>query len=217
MPQPSPASLPATLSNINYMKIPKLALPTLILSALIAASAFAADKDKSGTKEHDMSNMNMTPMADMLKGKSGDEFDTQFLGMMIMHHKEGVKMADMALDKATSSELKQMMQKAKTEQRGEADKMTAMLKKHNKSPNDFTMPSESEQMMKMAMSELKGASGSDFDAKFAKHMAHHHADAIAMGKMAQSKAKDSELKQMASKMVSSQTEERAKLEKMAKP
>jgi uncharacterized protein (DUF305 family) len=199
------------------MNKPKLTLITLILSAFLCSYADAAEKEKSGMKRDDMDKMNMTPMADMLKGKSGDEFEAAYLGMMIMHHKEGVKMANMALEKAGSSQLKQMVEKMKSEQEADIDKMTGWLKEwHSKSPNDFSMPPESEQMMQKSMSELKGLSGAEFDKMFAKHMAHHHMDAIAMSKMAESKAKHGEVKKLASKTVSSQTEERKKLMKMAK-
>ena len=198
----------------------KLTLTTLILSAFISSSAFAAEEEKSGMKHddkkgHDMNNMEMTPMADMLKGKSGDEFEAAYLSMMMMHHKDGIKMAQMGADKATNAQLKQMMQKSVKDQQEDNEKISAMLKKH-KSSGDMSKPAESEKMMSMAMSELQGASGSEFDAKFARHMAMHHMDAIAMSKMAQSNAKDSDVKQLASKTVSTQTEEREKLMKMAK-
>lgn len=187
----------------------------VILSALVTSYAFSADKKKSSSDES--GEMKMTPMADMLKSKSGDEFEAHYLGMMIMHHQGGVKMANMALEKASSSQLKQMMEKAKSEQQADTDKMTGWLKEwHNKSPNDFSMPAESEQMMQKSMSELQGLSGAEFDKMFAKHMAHHHMDAIAMSKMAESKAKHAEVKKLASKTVSSQTEEKQKLMKMAK-
>jgi uncharacterized protein (DUF305 family) len=192
----------------------KLTLTTLILSALISFCAAAADKEKSSMTGDEMKT---TPMADMLKSKSGDEFEAHYLGTMVMHHKDGVKMANMALEKANSSQLKQMMQKTASEQQQEIDKMTGWLKQwHNKSPNDFSMPPESEQMMQKSMSELQRLSGAEFDKTFAKHMVHHHNDAIAMSKMASSKAKHDEVKKLASNIVSSQTEENQKLMKMAK-
>ena len=199
------------------MKKPTLTLITLILSAFISCYAVAAEKEKSSSsKSHDMSKMDMTPMADMLKGKSGDEFEMHYLQMLSMHHKDGIKMARMAVEKAQSSELKQMMQKSIRDQQQDIEKMENMMQKHKKMGGDMSKPSETKQMMDMAMSELQNASGSEWDAKFAKHMAHHHMDAIAMSKLAQSKAKDPDVKQLASKTVSTQTKERQKLEKMAK-
>lgn len=190
----------------------KFTLITVILSALLSFFAVAAEKEKSGMKHEDIDKMNMTPMADMLKDKSGDEFEAHYLGMMIMHHQGGVKMANMALKKASSPELKQMMEKAKSEQQGDIDKMTRWLKEwHNKSPNDFGVPPESEQMMQKSMSELEGLSGAEFDKMFAKHMAHHHMDAITMSKMAKSKATHAEVKEVAGRTVTSQTEERQRL------
>ena len=187
----------------------------LALIAFISSFALAADDGKSSTKTDDMSKMDKTPMADMLKGKSGDEFEHHYLHMLAMHHKDGIKMARMAVDKAQSSELKQMMQKSISTQQQDIEKMEKMMQKYKKT-GDMSKPSETKQMMDRAMSELQNASGSEFDAKFAKHMAMHHLDAIAMSKMAESKAKDSEVKQLASKTVRSQTEERQKLQKMAK-
>jgi uncharacterized protein (DUF305 family) len=190
---------------------------SLVGFAFLFSYAVAAEKEKSGMKHDDMDKMNMTPMVDMLKGKSGDEFEAAYLGMMIVHHKEGVKMANMALEKATSPQLKQMMEKTKSEQQADIDKMTGWLKEwYSKSPDEFSMPAESEQMMQKGMSELQGLSGAEFDKMFAKHMAHHHMDAIAMSKMAESKAKHAEVKKLASETVSSQTKEREKLMKMAK-
>lgn len=200
-----------------YMNLAKRTLITLFLSALLSSFAVAADKDKSGMKHDDMDKMNMTPMADTLKGKSGDEFEAAYLGMLIMHHQAGVKMANLALEKASSSQLKQMMEEEKSDQEADIDKMTGWLKEwHGKSPNDFSMPPESEQMMQQSMSELQGLSGAEFDQTFARQMAHHHMDAIAMSKLAESKATHAEVKKLASKTVSSQTKERQKLLKMAK-
>lgn len=199
------------------MNLGKQTFITLILSAFLSSFAVAAEKEKSGMKHEGMGNMSMTPMTDMLKGKSGDEFEANYLGMMIMHHTDGVKMANVAVEKASSPELKQIMQKTTKEQQGEIDKMTGWLKQwHNKTPGDFTMSPEMEQMMQKTMSELQGLSGADFDKMFAKHMAEHHADAIAMSKMTQSKAKHAEVKKLAGDIVSSQTAEREKLMKIAK-
>lgn len=194
------------------MKIPKLTLITVIVSAFTVSTIMAADKEKSSTKD-----LNMTPMTDMLKSKSGDEFEAHFLGMMILHHQDGLKMGELALEKASSSELKQMMQKSAKDQREQNEQMTGWLKQwHNKAPNDFKKPAAVEQMMKKNMSELQGLSGAEFDKKFAHHMAEHHVDAIAMGEMAANKAQHAEVKQLAGKIAKSQEPERQKLMRMSK-
>lgn len=192
------------------MKTVRFGLAALIGSILLASLALGAHKtEHSGA-------MQKTPMADMLKGKSGADFEAVFLGMMILHHQGGVKMAQMAVEKATSPELKQMMQKAAKDQQDEIEKMTGWLNQwHNKSPGDFSEPSEMKRTMQANMSELEGLSGAAFDKKFAQHMAEHHADAIAMSKLAESKASHAEVKQLAAKIRMSQTEEQTKLMQMA--
>ena len=193
------------------MKIPKLTLITLIVSAFTVSTIIAADQEKSSTKDR-----NMTPMTDMLKGKSGDEFEAHFLGTMTLHHQDGLKMGEMALEKASSSELKQMMQKSANEQREQIEQMTGWLKQwHNKAPNDFKKPAAVEQIMTKNMSELQGLSGAEFDRKFAHHMAVHHLDAVAMGEMAANKAQHAEVKQLARKIAKSQEQEREKLMRMS--
>lgn len=199
------------------MNLTKYTFLALVASLFVTATAFSADNKKSSSESGDMEKMEMTPMTDMLKGKSGDEFEAAYLGMMINHHKDGVKMAGMALEKASSSQLKQMMEKAKSEQEGDIEKMTGWLKEwHNKTPDDFSPSAGSEKMMQQNMSMLQGMSGAEFDKMFAQRMAEHHVDAIAMSKLAENKATHAEVKKLASKTVSSQTEERQKLMQMAK-
>lgn len=93
--------------------------------------------------------------------------------------------------------------------------MTGWLKQwHNKAPDAHKMPAESMKMMQDHMSQLKSAQGEEFDKMFAKLMAHHHEGGISMARLAVEKAQHKEVKDMAKKMISSQTEEREQLLKM---
>lgn len=184
------------------MKTFSFTLLTLTLSAFISSQAFAADmKD---------------PMSTELAKMSGADFEAAYLAMMIHHHQDGVKMAEMVPNKAKSDKLKQMAKEIGADQQKEIGQMTGWLKQwHGKSPDDYKMPAESMKMMKDHMGELDAAQGEEFDKKWAKLMAHHHEGAIAMAQLATEKAPHKEVKDMAKKIISTQKKERQQLLKMS--
>ena len=184
------------------MKTPLRNLITLMLSAFLSSQAFAAEmKD---------------PMSAELAKMSGAEFEAAYLAMMIHHHQDGVKMAEMVPGKAKSDKLKQMAKKIVADQQKEIGQMTGWLKQwHSKSPDDHKMPAASMKMMKDDIKELNAAQGEEFDSKWAKSMAMHHDGAIAMAQLAVEKAEHKEVKDMAKKIISTQKEERQQLLKMS--
>jgi uncharacterized protein (DUF305 family) len=180
------------------MKTAKSSLIALIFTALCFSPVFGGHlKD---------------PMTAQLSGMSGAEFEAAYLAMMIHHHKDGVKMAEMVPNKAKSDQLKQMA----ADQQKEIGQMTGWLKQwHTKSPDDHKMPAESMKMMQEHMKELDAAQGDEFDKIFAKLMAHHHESAISMSQLAVEKAQHKEVKDMAKQIISSQTKESQELLKMS--
>lgn len=184
------------------MNTPLRTLLTLILSAFLSSQAFAADmKD---------------PMSAELSKMSGAEFEAAYLAMMIQHHQDGVKMAEMVPGKGKSDKLKQMARKIAADQQKEIGQMTGWLKKwHNKAPDDHKMPAASMKMMKDHMKELNAAQGEEFDKKWAQLMAHHHEGAMSMAQLAVDKAVHKEVKNMAQKIISTQKTERQQLLKMS--
>jgi uncharacterized protein (DUF305 family) len=123
----------------------------------------------------------------------------------------------LAREKATDQEIKALEKKTTPNEQREIEEMTGWLKQwHNKTPDDFKMPGESTQMMEKDMAELRAASGRDFDALFARKMAHHHMGAIHMAELAKDKAQHAEVKTAASKIVESQTADRKKLLSISK-
>jgi uncharacterized protein (DUF305 family) len=178
----------------------------IMTAAALALSGMAADEKKH--EGHHAS----SPMAAMIAPKTGAEFEAAYLGMMIHHHEGGVKMAQLAVEKATSEELKGMMQKAAAKQRSEIQQMTGWLKEwHKKSPADFEEPKESKEKMKMDMAEVQAAKGKEFDPVFSKKMAEHHMGAIEMGHLAHQKAQHDEVKSSGAKIAEDQEKERKQL------
>ena len=69
----------------------------------------------------------MAEMTGELEGKTGDEFDKAFIQEMVTHHEGAVAMAEMALEHATHSEIKDMAQDIISAQMREITTMRAWL------------------------------------------------------------------------------------------
>jgi uncharacterized protein (DUF305 family) len=65
----------------------------------------------------------MDDMMAGLQGKTGDEFDKEFLSEMIVHHQGAVSMAQAALQSAKHQEIKDMAQKIISAQTSEITQM----------------------------------------------------------------------------------------------
>lgn len=195
------------LENINHSTTMKQLIATL---ALIAAGSllFAADK------KHE--EMGHSPMAAMIADKSGPEFEAAFLAMMIHHHKGGAPMWNLAAQKSKNETILSLQKKTVPKEEKEIEQMRSWLKEwHNKTPEDFKEPEESKKMMEKDMAELQAASGKEFDALFAKKMAHHHMGAIEMADMAAQKAAHAEVKQLAQEISKAQSSDKERLRNVA--
>lgn len=151
-------------------------------------------------------------MAAAIAPKDGADFEAAYLGMMILHHQAGAPMWALAREKTTTGEIKALEKKTTPKERREIQEMTNWLKEwHQKTPQDFKEPSESKAMMEKDMTELRAASGAEFDKLFAAKMARHHMGAIQMGNLGAEKAPHDEVKKSARLIVESQTKDRKQL------
>lgn len=69
----------------------------------------------------------MMDMSANLRGKTGAEFDQEFLHEMIVHHQGAVDMADLVLRQSEQPQLRQFAQSIITAQAGEIAQMKAWL------------------------------------------------------------------------------------------
>ena len=153
--------------------LPIFGLLALALAAAVVLRAFASDPTPEPT---------------------ATQIDSYFLMEMIPHHRAGVAMAQLAVQKATHQELKDMTQSIIDNQNREIDEMTRWL--HDwygmEPPTGTSMPmSDMLAMMRMmmqsgmpdmdmAMQQLQSKSDSDFEIAFMSDMIHHHGMAIMM-------------------------------------
>jgi uncharacterized protein (DUF305 family) len=154
---------------------------------------------------------------------TGNQTDLQFLDMMLMHHSDGVKMAQMGVDKAQNAGVKALAEKMKTGQQKDIEEMEKMREEHfSGQPKAETMTVKKqkmtmEMMMKMAeedMKKLEAASGAEFDRAFLDVFMKHHQMAIDMSKEETGKGKDAAVKKKAREIISVQTKEMGEMKRL---
>jgi len=149
--------------------------------------------------------------------------DQHFIEMMIPHHQEAIKMADLALQKAQRPEVKKLATTIKADQSKEIEQMQAWYKQwygtevsatpktgmamhHGRGQGMPGMSMHSGMMgMDMNLETLKNAS--DFDKEFVRQMIPHHESAVMMARMVASNANHAEIRNLAEAIIKSQTVE----------
>ena len=130
-------------------------------------------------------------------------YDLHFIDMMIMHHQEGIEMAELAQTKAQSAKVKAFATKIAADQKKDIDELQSH-RKHwyaDKPMMDHsTMQSMMQKMhpdMKMNMEDtrrkLRATNGAAFDRLFLDTMIHHHMMAVDMAKEATTKGEHAEI------------------------
>jgi uncharacterized protein (DUF305 family) len=141
----------------------------------------------------------LVPAADA-KGPSGT-YDRAFLTDMIGHHAMAVEMAEMAREKATHDELKDVADDIIRSQSAEIDKMRGWLRKWYGKRN--VQPEMHHEDMAL-MDELEEATGTEFEIRFLVQMSVHHAQAIERAKVALERAKHPQVRKLARAIVKAQ-------------
>jgi uncharacterized protein (DUF305 family) len=142
------------------------------------------------------------------------DHDVMFADAMTMHHRDGIRMAQLAVDKAQNAELRAMAQKMIADQQREIDEMqrlrgdAAMTPKGDMMKMPGMMP-ESE--MKQDMARLEAATGPAFDVAFTEIMPKHHEGAITMSKHELEKGDHEGLRAIAQSIADKQAREREQL------
>lgn len=188
----------------------------LVATAGVAALVLAACGNEGNG--HDMGSMesSSTPSA-TATSKAGDhnDADVTFAKDMIQHHRQAVDMAELADDRASSKEIKDLATKIKGAQDPEIKTMSGWLTSWGEEvPKDMgdmeghDMSSGMPGMMSNEdMEKLEKASGAEFDKMFAEMMIKHHEGAIEMAKTEKSKGKYGPATELADEVIKAQTAE----------
>lgn len=201
---PHKTNLPNTNNQEAVVHYNKLFCSALLTLALLACGK--NDSQVSDTASAVGSPDTMAAMPGMANTPARDA-NQEFLRMMVDHHQGMLQMADTALKKATSAEVRSEATRMRAAQTAEQQKMLGMLKsQYGEDKMPMVAPADAS-MITM----LSGASGATFDRQFREHVIMHHQEAIKMVDQFLPRLTNVELRQMAEKMKIDQTREIAEL------
>ncbi|CAL9540262.1 hypothetical protein SUDANB58_04233 [Streptomyces sp. enrichment culture] len=144
--------------------------------------------------------------------------DVAFAKGMIPHHRQAVEMADLALSRAESAEVKTLAADIKKAQDPEIETLSGWLASWGEE-----MPAEGAMdhsmhgggmMTAEEMRQLKEASGKAFDTAFLEMMIKHHEGAVEMARTEQADGAYAPAKEMAGQIVTSQSAEIERMNKL---
>ena len=138
-----------------------------------------------------------------------NQTDTDFLDGMTMHHKDGIEMAEMAIRKAVSADLRQLAEKIRDGQQkdiADFERMRSGSLQDNR-PELADMPG----MSAMNMQWLESKSGREFDRAFAIAMIDHHLSGIKMTDMEIARVNRATVKRKAAEIKATQRREISEL------
>jgi uncharacterized protein (DUF305 family) len=142
-------------------------------------------------------------------------YDLRFIDTINAHHDHGIQMARMAVDKASSTEVREMAQTMIADQEKDKAELRAWRDQWfsgSADAHDMSLPGASS--MNMDMSRLQSPTGHAFDHAFLEMMVPHHEGAIAMGRDAAANAEHEELRRKGQEIADKQQREIEDIKKM---
>jgi uncharacterized protein (DUF305 family) len=187
-----------------------LASTGLALAAVLTACGSNDDSSTGG-----MGGMSDSVSNSSSSASTADAADVAFAQLMIPHHQQAIEMADLALEYAESTQVKDLATQIKGGQDPEVEQMTGWLQDWE-APT--TMPSADDAMRDMdmggmgsagMMSEqqmraLADARGAEFDQMWLQMMIAHHEGAIAMAQQVLDTTDNGEVTALAEGIVQAQ-------------
>ena len=156
------------------------------------------------------------------------EVDKPFIEMMISHHQSANEMAQMALSRAKSPEVKKLAQSIIEEQTREIEQMQTWYKQWygTEVPTTETnmgMDSGMDESMMQAMMQMEMMdremmealeNAQDFDREFLRQMTRHHRTATMMAGLVVNTAQHREIRNLAENIIESQSAEIAQMQQL---
>ena len=148
--------------------------------------------------------------------------DISFAQLMIPHHQQAVEMADLALSRQTSPEVKQLAEQIKAAQDPEIEMMSAWLQAwgapmkmgEDHSSHDMGNMDMSGMMSDDDMQALADAQGAEFDRKWLEMMIAHHQGAISMAEQVKGASSNPDVTALAGAVITGQAVEIDTMEKL---
>lgn len=196
-------------------------------AAVTAAALLLAACGSDGGAHSRHADQAGAPSASAPAGKAGhNAADTAFAQGMIPHHRQAVDMADLAEDRASAKEVKDLAAAVKRAQDPEIRTMSQWLTSWGEQvpAKDAATGSGHSghsghggmtgMMTEQEMDQLEKSSGKAFDTAFLKMMIKHHQGAVAMAETERAKGAHQPAKDMAGAIIASQSAEITRMEKL---
>ena len=188
-------------------------MKTIVVAAvaiLAVATGAAAQQTQSGQSQRPTSGSTQATHAG-----ANHMNDAQFVAMMMQHHRDGIEMARIAEQKATTAEVKSLAREIREGQEREAQEMkpfaggqAAPTGTSGQRPAQAGAHGDHQAHMeqsKKAVERVRTATGTQVDHAFLEEMSKHHQMAIQMARDTQ--FQNAKLKQLADKMSANQARE----------
>jgi uncharacterized protein (DUF305 family) len=149
-----------------------------------------------------------------------NDADTQFAQLMIVHHQGAIEMADVAVERASTPEVKALAERIQAAQGPEIDLMTGWLSSWGEETgHDMHMDGMDMGGMEMdgmiqseVMDELGSLEGAELDRAFLERMVAHHRGAIEMAEQEQAEGSNPDARALAGTIIEAQTAEIAQMQ-----
>lgn len=203
----------------------KFAIYTLVALLTGSTSAAFSITDRVNAHEQKLAQSSPANTSPMDRGmEMRVEVDKPFIEMMIPHHQSANEMAQIALSRAKSPEVKKLAQSIIEEQTREIEQMRTWYKQWygTEVPTtdmDMGMQSGMDQsMMQMEMMDREMMQAlentQDFDREFLRQMTRHHQMATMMAGMVVNSAQHREIRNLAQNIIKSQSAEITQMQKL---
>jgi uncharacterized protein (DUF305 family) len=177
---------------------------------LVSGCAMTSDSNEPGDVADPHAGHIMNGDSQQLADSGFSAMDVMFAQMMIPHHEQAIEMAELATNRALSTEVLELAAEIMGEQDPEIEQMKSWLSEAGASGTmDHDMGMDG-MLSAEQMQALAAASGAEFDRLFLEGMILHHEGAIQMAQMVTG-SKNAEAKALGEAIVVSQ---RAQIERM---
>lgn len=199
-----------------YQKVSALAGAVVLALSLAGCTGEATN---AGVAASSSKGATASPGAEV--DQEHNDADTEFAQLMIVHHTGAVEMADLAVEKAESEQVRDLAGRISAAQGPEMKQMTSWLQAWGKDTSMAGHGGMGHGGMEMdgmsqeeAMSHLEGLTGAEFDRRFLELMMAHHRGAVEMAGTELKDGANPQALQLAQAIVEDQQAEIAEMEQM---
>jgi len=200
--------------------------PTLVLAGSgVALAVLLAGCGNTHASSAEDSVRSVASAADEQSAGAVSNADISFAQLMIPHHQQAVEMADLALARATSPEVRELAVQIKAAQDPEIEVMTGWLQAwgapmtmdDDHGSHDMGGLTMSGMMTDEDMQSLADATGAEFDQKWLAMMIAHHKGAIDMAEAVRVGSGNADVTALAEAVISGQSAEIEAMQEMLAP